>query len=163
MKLDAILDIEQFINYRALENIVVHWDSYSFNRNNYRFYKDPATGKFSFILDGMDQTLAFPGQEIIQPRYVGMVSSAVLRTPRAKPMYLARVESVLNNVLKPIDWVARVEAVGNKVRDALAVEHPDRAKEFEGSIKIAKERVAARIRGVEKQIAAIPKPVRSGE
>ena len=59
------------------------------------------------------------------------------------------------NVLKPIDWVARVEAVGNKARDALAVKHPDRARAFEGSIKTARERVAARIRGVERQLAAI--------
>lgn len=162
-KLGAVLDIERFINYLALENIVVHWDSYSHNHNNYRFYKDPASGKFSFILDGMDQTLAFPGHELIKPKYVGMVSSAIMRTPWAKAMYLARVESVLNNVLKPIDWVDRVGVVGTKVRDALAVEHPDRAKEFEGLIKIGKERVAARIAGVAKQVAAIPKPVKVGD
>jgi spore coat protein CotH len=161
-KLDAILDIEQFINYLAVENIVAHRDGYSYNRNNYRFYKDPATSKFSFILDGMDRTLA-PADFALQRNVAGMVSRAVMHTARAKPMYLARVESVLNNVLKPIDWVARVEVVGNNVRDALAVEHADRAKKFEESIKIAKERVAARIRGVEKQLAAISKPVQFGE
>ena len=154
-KLSAILDIERFINYLALENIVVHWDSYSFNRNNYRFYQDPATGRFSFILDGMDQTLAFPGHQLIQPRYVGMVSHAIMRTPRAKPMYLARVERVLNEVLKPVDWVARVEVVGGRMRDALALDHPEQAREFEKSIRIARERVAARILGVERQLAAI--------
>jgi hypothetical protein len=162
-KLDAVVDIERFINYLALENIVVHWDSYSSNRNNYQLYKNPSGGKFSFVLDGMDQTLAFPGHELIQPKYAGTVSDAVLRTPEGRRMYLARVEKVLKTVLKPIDWEARVEAVGRKVRDALAVDHPDDAKAFEKSIKITKDRVAARIRGVEKQIEASPKPARPGK
>jgi hypothetical protein len=161
-KLSAILDIEQFISYLAIENILSHWDGYSFNRNNYRFYKDPTTGKFNFILHGMDQTLVDAGFAV-QRDPGAMVSSAVMRTPKAKALYLARLESMVENVLKPIDWSARVAEVGKKVRDALAEKDPNRGKEFEGSIKTAQERVANRIREVEKQLAAIPKPVIFGE
>jgi hypothetical protein len=76
---------------------------------------------------------------------------------------LARLETITETVLKPIDWPARVVEVGNKVRDALAEKDPKRGKEFEGSIKTAQERVANRIREVVKQLAAIPKPVQFGE
>ena len=40
---------------------------------------------------------------------------------------------------------------------ALAEDHPDQARGFEKSIKITKDRVAARIRGVEGQVAALKK------
>ena len=66
-------------------------------------------------------------------------------------------------MLKPIDWEARVEAVGKKTRDALAASHPDLARAFEKSIKLTKERVAGRIRGVERQVAALAKAARSGK
>ncbi len=78
-------------------------------------------------------------------------------------LYLARVERVWNQVLKPHDWVARVEVAGNKVRDALAVDHPERVKDFEAAVKLTKERVAGRIQGVEKQLAALPAPTPTGE
>ena len=45
----------------------------------------------------------------------------------------------------------------------LAVSHPDLARAFEKSIKITKDRVVGRIRGVERQVAALPKPARPGK
>ena len=162
-KLGAILDVERFINYLALENVLVHWDSYSSNRNNYRLYKDPATGKFSFILHGMDQTLAFPDHALVQPKYVGMVSRAVMSTPGGETDVSCSCKGSVGQGLEA-DRLGRPRGGHRRKKhaEALALKHPDRAKEFEGSINTVKERVAARIKGVEKQLAAIPKPARSG-
>ena len=52
-RLGKILDADLFASYHAMEAILCHWDGYSFNRNNYRFYLDPDSRKFSFFLHGM--------------------------------------------------------------------------------------------------------------
>jgi len=55
VRLGKILDTGKFINFTVLEIALGHWDGYNHNRNNYRFYRDPDSGKFSFFLHGMDQ------------------------------------------------------------------------------------------------------------
>ncbi len=44
----------------------------------------------------------------------------------------------------------------------MAVEHPERVKNFEAAVKLTKERVAGRIKGVEKQLAALQAPTPAG-
>jgi spore coat protein H len=165
-RLGKILDLPQFISYMAMENILAHWDGYSFNRNNYRFYKDPGTGKFTFILHGLDQAFQDPGFAVLRDPGA-MVSSAVMRCPEAKPIYLERMEHFNTTVLTTTDWGARVTELGEKVRAALAAKDPPKsdqlAKDYEGQIKVARERVTRRIEEVGKQLAAIPKPVVFGE
>ena len=54
--LDALVNLDQFFDFWALETLLGHWDGYSGNSNNYFAYHDPVSGKFHFIPWGTDQT-----------------------------------------------------------------------------------------------------------
>lgn len=53
-ELDAVIDLDAFFSYWAMEILVSHWDGYPGNRNNCYIYNDPTTGKFTFIPWGPD-------------------------------------------------------------------------------------------------------------
>ena len=58
--LDPVLDTSHFLRYSAMEAAVNQWDGYSytyFEPNNFRFYHDPTTGKFTFIPWGHDLSM----------------------------------------------------------------------------------------------------------
>jgi spore coat protein H len=157
-RLGKILDLERFISFCAMEAIMCHWDGYNFNRNNYRLYKDPGTNKISFMLHGMDQMFADSNFPIMRD-FGAMVGNAVMRCPEAKRMYQARLESIYANVLKSTDWPGRAVEAGNKVRDALEQRNKQWAKDYQGQIAGMRDRVAARIAAVGKQLGDMPKPI----
>lgn len=151
-RLGKILDIEKFITYCAMEDIFCHWDGYNFNRNNYRFYWDPESGKFSFFLHGMDQTFGDENFPVIRD-FGAMVGGAVMRCPQGPVLYRARVASLHESVLLQEDWPARVTAVGKRVQAAIAAKDARWAKEYEGQIAAAQGKVARRIAAVGRQLA----------
>ncbi len=53
--LEALVDLDAFLDVLAVEAIALHWDGYS-TSNNYRIYRDPADGRFDLLPWGMDQT-----------------------------------------------------------------------------------------------------------
>ena len=157
-RLGKILDIDKFMSYCAMEDIFCHWDGYNFNRNNYRFYHDPDTGKFSFFLHGMDQMFGDENFPVIRD-FGAMVGGAVMRCPQGPPLYRARVESIYENVLLKEDWAGRISAEGRRVRDAIAAKDGKWAKDYEGQINEVRGRVARRFAAIGKQLGAIPKAV----
>jgi spore coat protein CotH len=61
--LEALLDLEAFVNHWAVESLVGHWDGYSGNANNFFVYADPDNrGRFEFIPWGADATFR-PAQD----------------------------------------------------------------------------------------------------
>jgi hypothetical protein len=54
-RLRALVDVDQFSWNMALESVMLHWDGYT-TANNWRFYLDPISGRFSIIPWGTDQT-----------------------------------------------------------------------------------------------------------
>ena len=157
-RLGKILDIDKFVSYCAMEDILCHWDGYDFNRNNYRLYRDPDTGRFSFFLHGMDQMFGDENFPVLRD-FGTLVGGAVMRCPQGPPLYKARVESIYENVLLKEDWAARISAEGRRVRDAIATKDGKWAKDYEGQINEVRGRVARRIAAVGKQLGAIPRAV----
>ncbi len=156
-RLDKILDIDRFIAFCAMEAILCHWDGYNFNRNNYRIYQDPTTGKFSFFLHGMDQMFGDTNFPLMRD-FGTMVGGAVMRCPQAPRLYRAKLESIYANTLKPYDWPARVTESGQKVLAAIETKNPQWAKEYAGRINEARTRVEGRIVAVGKQLGDMPRP-----
>jgi hypothetical protein len=112
--LSQILDMERFLSMTAMETILCHSDSYSMNRNNYRFYRDPATGRFVFMPHGMDRVLGThrSGLDLsIVPPQLGMVTRAVLSTTPGRAQYLDRLGTLLTNVFQPVHVCARIGQV----------------------------------------------------
>jgi len=53
-ELGAVLDLEQFYSYWAMEVLTGHWDGYASATNNFHVYNDPQSGKFQFVPWGID-------------------------------------------------------------------------------------------------------------
>ena len=58
--LEAVLDLDEFYTYWAMEALLEHTDGYAANRNNYYVYADPADGRFRFVPWGIDLILGGP-------------------------------------------------------------------------------------------------------
>jgi hypothetical protein len=54
-QLRGLVDVDEFSWNMALESVMLHWDGYT-TANNWRFYLDPVSGRFSIIPWGTDQT-----------------------------------------------------------------------------------------------------------
>ena len=161
-RLNQILDVEKYLQFIALESIVCHWDGYNyFNHNNYRIYRDLDTGKFSFIMHGMDNCFGdenFSMRPNFQPPRGPMVGAALMSCPQGPPMYWAAVKTAYET-LKKEDWSARVEAVGSRLRDAIAEKDPARATQYyEKTVKQAALRIPRRIANVGRQLTEPVRP-----
>lgn len=55
--LGQVVDLDQFLDYWAMEAITGHWDGATGNSNNHLVYRDPNSGLFNFIPWGTDGTL----------------------------------------------------------------------------------------------------------
>lgn len=59
-RLGAVLDLEAFRTFWAMETLLRHWDGYAGNSNNFYIYHDPGSDRFVFLPWGTDG--AFQGQ-----------------------------------------------------------------------------------------------------
>ena len=157
-RLGKILDVEKFISFCVLEDIVCHWDGYNFNRNNYRFYRDPDSGKFSFFLHGMDQVFGDENFPVMRG-FDSLVGGAVMRCPQGAALYRARFDYLHKNLLVKEDWSARITTEGRRVREAIAAKDGGWAKAYENQINEARSKVARRITAIGKQLGVPVKPV----
>ncbi|HMJ65259.1 MAG TPA: CotH kinase family protein [Candidatus Binatia bacterium] len=107
--LREILDLDRFVTFMAMEVLSGHRDGYCLARNNYRIYHDPASGRFVFLPDGMDQLFGradFP----VEPHMAGVVAKAVLETDEGRQAYRKGLAQVFTNCFKVEALVNRVHA-----------------------------------------------------
>jgi hypothetical protein len=157
-KIAERLDVDEFLRCLAMEIILSHWDGYNFNRNNYRVYFDPKNGKASFFIHGIDQVYGDPNWPVVRDPG-SLVGQAVWSNPDWRAHYPKVVKAIYEQVLKPVDWEARITAQGKKIMEGLARTNPQWAKDYEGQINGARSRVAARMASVGKQLGDLPKPI----
>jgi hypothetical protein len=150
-RLQAVVDVEAYIRYVVLENVLTHWDGYSFNRNNYRMYEDPETRRFHFFLHGMDQTWGDANWSLTRAPG-GAVGAALWKEERVRARYLAVLKDVYEKVLRPVNWAARVEEVGKRVQSAWKAVDPQSAEAYAGRAADAKRVVQARLDGCTRQM-----------
>ena len=158
-KLRAVLDVERFATFLALETLLGIDDGYDFFRNNYRLYHDPKTKLLSFIPHGMDQPL----REVefgIQRGPESIVGRAFTGCAEGRALYRARVAELYEKVLKSRDWPAQVSASSAKVLAALAKKDAGLAKDLRGKQEELRDTVARRIAFVGKALGEMPEPLR---
>ena len=148
--LDEILDLDRFLTFMAVETLSGHRDGYCLARNNYRLYHEPASNRFVFLPDGMDQLFGradFP----VEPRMAGVVAKAVLETPQGRQAFRERLPLVFTNCFK-------VEALTNRVHawSEAIVPHLNRseAKSLRREADDLCERIRQRVLFVNRQRAA---------
>ncbi|MBD89199.1 MAG: hypothetical protein CL940_02540 [Deltaproteobacteria bacterium] len=103
--LDAVIDLDRFMTFWALEVIVGHWDGYAGNTNNYYLYAHPDDQRLLFIPWGADATFAraFDLQEQGNPMPYGVLAQGLLARrlflhPEGRAWYLSRLQWVLDEV-----------------------------------------------------------------
>jgi hypothetical protein len=151
------LDVDEYLRFLAMETFTSHWDGYNFNRNNYRIYFDPKTGKANFFCHGMDQIFGDPNWPVMRDPG-SLVGQAVWSNPDWKAHYRKLAEEIYTKALKPVDWEQRILDQGKKVQDALTKVNPQWGKDYQGQINGARDRMRARLTNIGKQFGDMPKP-----
>ena len=119
--LGAIVDLDAFVTFWAMEALIGHWDGYSSNRNNFYLYRDPKSAKFYFIPWGADMILA-NGSPIAARDPAANTAlfaySAITRRlvdfPEMRVRYKERMETLLSSVWNEANILAeltRMEAL----------------------------------------------------
>ncbi|MBW1871531.1 MAG: CotH kinase family protein, partial [Deltaproteobacteria bacterium] len=100
-EIEQLVELDDFYTFWAMEVLIAHWDGYaSFNHNNYYIYNDPQTGKFNFILWGIDGIL-FNNLGNPAPRSVfadSVLANRLYNLPESQAVYIERVKSLLETV-----------------------------------------------------------------
>lgn len=148
--LQNVLAVDEYLSHLALEMFVSHTDGYAMNRNNYRLYHDPTTGRFYFIAHGLDWAYANTGVNIDPPKS-SIITKAVLQTPPGRTLYRERVRQLYTNVF-------RVDVMTNRVNASVAnlkaaARNPNEAKEFDNYGAEMRNRIVARARNIADQLA----------
>ena len=143
--LDAIVDLDRFLTFWAIEVLIGHWDGYAGNRNNYQFYRE-SDGRFVFIPWGPDDTFHLkddpnPFDNITDPPpsvlAAGAIPNRLYNHPDWRTAYVDRLEEILEAVwdtdvlLAAVDEMAAVvqqHALGGD-REAAAAD-TDRVRKF---------------------------------
>ncbi|HVK57163.1 MAG TPA: CotH kinase family protein, partial [Candidatus Kapabacteria bacterium] len=119
------------VTMTALDVLFCHWDGYALNRNNYRIYSDPESGKMVFMPHGMDQLFGqgrgMPDTSIT-PHMNGMVARAVLGTTEGRTLYRRRIGELRTNVFVTTQLVARAQEIAARIQQALPENRRSRHK-----------------------------------
>ena len=118
-KLQATVDLERFVSMMAVEALTSHWDGYSRNRNNFRIYAEPDTGRLVFLPNDLDQLFREPGHSIFEPGENGLVTKAILNTPPARQMFWRRSCFIATNIFNYTDLSNRVVQTAFRLKEAL--------------------------------------------
>ena len=105
--LGNLLQIDEFLDFFAIEMILANWDGYVLQQNNYRLYHDPVSGRFSIIPHDLDNTLAESGMCLMPPRK-GVLTTALLDTPEDREQFRQRVAALVPKVLNPDHILTRI-------------------------------------------------------
>lgn len=117
-RLGEVLDCERFVSFLAMEVLCGHRDGYGIQRNNFRLYHDPATGRFVFLPTGMDQLFGRAELPLL-PHFSGIVAKAVMETPEGKRAYRERIGLLFTNTLQAGALTNRVRGWAEKVAASL--------------------------------------------
>jgi len=110
-QLGAVVELDEFLRFWAMEVVTGHWDGYANNRNNYYVYESATTGKLSFIPWGTD-ALFEARVRSTRPQAVyacGAMAWKLYNAPPTRAMYLAELTDVLDTVWDGPAIVAEID------------------------------------------------------
>ena len=140
----ALVDVDAFLRFWAVESLLNLWDGYSANQNNYFVYADPSDGLLRFVPWGADAAL---GPAMGGGPFAGRTAPAAVLAQAALPnrlyftpgfadRYRATLESVMADVWREDDLLAEIDRLekllgprlGPRQKDAPAA--MERIREF---------------------------------
>src|SRR5258705_1876768 len=111
-RLPEVLDVDKYLSHCAIEMFVAHTDGYALNRNNYRLYHHPQTGRFTMIPHGLDWGFQNAGAPV-QPPPNSIITRAVLGTPEGRKAFRERRSQLFTQLY-------RLDLFSNRVESAVA-------------------------------------------
>jgi hypothetical protein len=155
-QLAAVLDVDRFLTFVALEVMTCHWDGYAMNRNNYRLFHNEETGQMVFMPHGMDQmfgvTRSHP-RSSIRPPMGGVVAQAVLSIPQWQDAYLERMAELRSRLFLEEALTNRVHQLSSRIRPTLAAYGLDVAEQHDGHVAHLCWRIVERARSISEQLS----------
>lgn len=148
-RIAEVVDVEAFLTFMALEQMLGHWDGYCFNRNNYRLYFDPESKKAYFLPHGMDQLLGDPEASILDSP-PAIVAGAIMKNPAWRAAYRKRVGELLP-LFDADKLKKRVDQVAKRLQPALEDFNKDEANAHKVAVSDLKNRLEARERSLKDQ------------
>ena len=131
--LSEIVDLDRFLTFWALEVLLGHWDGYTGNRNNYRFYREPG-GRFVFMPWGVDEAFHLkddpnPFDNISNPPPSVLALTAIpnrlYHDEEWRGRYVARLKQLLDSVWNEDALLASVDELAAIVQQhALPEQRP---------------------------------------
>jgi spore coat protein H len=140
-RLSDVLEVDKFISHQVCEMFTSHTDGYAMNRNNYRIYNDPTTGRFTFIPLGMDWAFQNTGVAV-RPPMNSIVTRAVLETPEGRRRYGERLREIFSNNFKLDVLSNRIDAALIRLKQNAV--SGNEAKQFEQFAAEKRNQVIAR-------------------
>ncbi len=182
-RLEAVLDLDRFYSFLALEIMTCHFDGYARGINNYWVYAEPrrsrrepahyssgkdqsrltsaATivggdppGKMVFMPHGMDQMFYEP-QGSLFPELKGLVAQAALATAEGRSRFRERCTLLFTNLF--LGLTNRVDQLHARLRGQLANSGPDTLAQQERAVAALRQRIGNRVAYLQKHLlAAVP-------
>jgi hypothetical protein len=149
-RVERILDVDAYYRHLAVEQILSHWDGYSFNTNNYRLYEDPVGGKFHFILHGMDQVFGDDRWYVF--RRPSSDQFGLFNEHAQRERYRTQFFAVYEKAFRSVDWSRRVLELAANTKAKLTPIDAEEAKRFDSRGKEAAERVKRRLEAIRLQL-----------
>ncbi len=143
-RLNEVLDVDRFISYMAMENMVWDWDGYVMNRNNYRVYHNLDNGKIIFFPHGMDQMFSVPDGDYHTPPN-GIVARTLIQIQEAKILYRKRYIELLETVFVPYYITNRIAEMVGAIEPVLEKEDKNLSKNFHWGVKRSQDLILKRI------------------
>ena len=157
--LDAILEVDRFITESALQALLVDWDGYGYNRNNYRIYFEPRTGKATFQPHGMDQLLGNIGKDLELPGG-GLLSRQLFDVPAYRDRFYAKIDQLLKDVFTTETLDAHFKRVGARLMPLIQSLPKDQREWRTEAIHSFQDRAFRRIEIARSRLESQPKPIR---
>lgn len=138
--LGRLLEIDEFLDFLAIERILGNWDGYAFHQNNYRVYHNPSSGRMSFIPHDLDNTLSESTMELIPPCN-GVLAAALLKTPGERQAFRDRIARLFPVVLDPLNVRKRLDGCLARLSQGAT---PEQLAAFERQAALVQQRVQER-------------------
>jgi hypothetical protein len=157
--LDAILEVDRYITESAMQALLVDWDGYGYNRNNYRIYFEPRTGKATFQPHGMDQLLGNIGKDLEIPGG-GLLSRQLFDVPTYRDRFFSEIDRLLKEVFTAEILDAHFKRVGARLMPMIQSLPQDQREWRSEAIHSFQDRAFRRIEIAKSRLESQPKPIR---
>jgi spore coat protein H len=155
-RLEKTLDVDRFLSFMALEIILCHWDSYTFNAHNFRIYQDVDQGRMVFFPHDMDQLFIRQNLSLnAGPPFSGWVARVVAATPPLEARLRERYCQLATNLFVVPRLAARVDQVVASILPTLTAYDTNRARRFSGWAGILKSHLSERGLKLQREVATL--------